>query len=64
MQIDEYPDLLKVDDVSEILGVSRGLVYEAIKAGQIPHFRVGTKLIRVSRKALEDAIEHGLGGAG
>lgn len=57
-------DLLTVAEVRQILGVSRNVAYEAIRSGQIPHFRVGQKLIRVSRKALEEAIANGLGKAG
>ena len=52
--VDGEPLLLRVDEAAEVLGVSRSLAYEAIRAGQWDAFlvRVGTEW-RVSRPALE-----------
>ncbi|MGO1412571.1 MAG: helix-turn-helix domain-containing protein [Actinomycetaceae bacterium] len=38
-----------VDEVAAMLRVGRSSVYDAIKAGELGHFRVG-RLIRVSRE--------------
>lgn len=37
--------ILKVDDVAEWLGVSKAHIYQLVRSGEIPHFRVG-KAIR------------------
>ena len=41
-----------VSEAAEKLGVSRNLAYEAIKAGQIPHVRIGRRIL-VPEAALE-----------
>lgn len=44
--------LLKPNEVAEILGIGRSLVYELIAQGDIPSVRVG-RCIRVRRESLE-----------
>ena len=34
----------RVDEVAELLGVSKGTVYELIRAGRIPHKRIGRRI--------------------
>lgn len=36
---------LTVDEVSEILGLSRGTAYEAVRRGQIPALRIGRRIV-------------------
>lgn len=36
---------LSVEQVGDLLGVSRGAAYQAIKEGQIPHFKIGKRII-------------------
>jgi excisionase family DNA binding protein len=43
-------------ETAEILGVSRGTVYEAARAGQIPTVRVGRRWL-VPTAALEKMLE-------
>jgi len=43
---------MTVEEVAKYLRVSRQTVYTLIKAGKIPHFKVGTK-VRVKRSDLE-----------
>lgn len=43
---------LTVAEVSKLLGISRGLAYEAVRAGKIPSVRFGKRLL-IPRAALE-----------
>jgi excisionase family DNA binding protein len=45
-------ETLTVEEVAKYLRVSRQTVYTLIRAGKIPHFKVGTK-VRVKRSDLE-----------
>jgi len=40
-----YPDVLTVKQVCEMLNISRPMVYELLRENQIPHKRIGTKYI-------------------
>jgi putative molybdopterin biosynthesis protein len=44
-------ETMTVEEVAKYLRVSRQTVYTLIKAGKIPHFKVGTK-VRVKRTDL------------
>jgi excisionase family DNA binding protein len=44
-------EVLNVDQVAELLGLGRNTVYEAASRGEIPHRRVGRRLI-FSRSAV------------
>lgn len=46
------PDNLTVDEVAKFLRVSRQTVYTMIRAGTIPHFKVGNK-VRIKRADLD-----------
>ncbi len=39
------PEVLSVDDVADLLGLGRNTVYDAVNRGQIPHRRIGRRLI-------------------
>jgi excisionase family DNA binding protein len=58
--LDNYPDVLTVDDVRQILGLGKNAAYRAIQAGEIPSFKVGPRLIRISKEKLREAINAGL----
>lgn len=34
-----------VQEISKILGVSRGLIYSSLKRGEIPHLSVGARIL-------------------
>lgn len=34
-----------VDEVAKVLGIGRNQGYEAIRANEIPHFRIGKRII-------------------
>ena len=50
-------EVLNVDEVAELLRVGRNTVYEAANRGEIPHRRVGRRLI-FSRAAVMEWL-HG-----
>ena len=54
-QINNYPDVLTVENVKEILGIGRKSAYRLIEANEIRHFRIGT-LIRIPKQCLIDYL--------
>ncbi len=48
---DHLPSVLTVEQAAEVLCISRGLAFAAVRAGDIPHVRVGRRIL-VSRDAL------------
>lgn len=42
--LDEYPDVLNVNDIQEILGVGRRQAYELVSSGQFHTVRVGKRI--------------------
>jgi excisionase family DNA binding protein len=36
---------LSVEEARRLLGLSRGLMYKAIKRGEIPHIKVGKRIL-------------------
>jgi len=51
----DYPDLLNIKQVQEILGLGRSIVYELIHSGEIKHMKIRGK-IRIPRRFLVDYI--------
>ena len=56
--IEEYPDVLKVDDVKEILQIGRNSAYNFIYDNRIPHIKIG-KNIRIYKQNLVKFLEEG-----
>lgn len=54
--------LLRVSDVSRLLGIGRSTAYELIARGELPVIRIG-RLVRVPRPALEKWIVSNTAGA-
>jgi excisionase family DNA binding protein len=52
------PQTYSVDEVAEILGVSRPLAYEGCARGEIPCVRIGRRIL-VPRSALEAMLRGG-----
>lgn len=48
--------VFSVSEVASILGLGRGAVYQAVAAGQIPHRRIGGRIL-VPRCQLERFLE-------
>jgi excisionase family DNA binding protein len=53
--LDHLPDVLTVSEVAEVLRVSGSVVYEAIRRKEIPHLRIGRRLM-VPRRELEQYL--------
>ena len=47
---------LSVDDAAVLLGLSRNGAYDAIREGQIPHFKIG-RSIRIPSAALRAMLQ-------
>lgn len=48
-----------VDEVAEMLGISRGLAYEMVRRGELPSIRLGRRLLvpcRAFHRWLEEAV--------
>ena len=48
--------LLRVEEVAQLLGLSRSKVYEMTASGELPVMKIGTA-VRVPKKALEERVE-------
>jgi len=57
VKLDSLPDVLTVDQVSAYLQVSRSVVYGEISAGRLPAVRLGMRVIRVSKWAMQRWLE-------
>jgi excisionase family DNA binding protein len=51
----ERPLTLTVEEAGRMLGVSRGVAYEAVRRGQVPSIRVGRRIL-VPRLRLEQML--------
>lgn len=49
---------LTVEEAAATLGVSRASAYEAVRRGQIPHVRIGNRIL-VPRSQLEKMLDNG-----
>lgn len=57
--IHDYPDVLTVEEVKEILQIGRKSAYRLVENNEIQHFRIGTK-IRIPKQCLIDYLnKHG-----
>jgi excisionase family DNA binding protein len=63
VQLEDYDDILTIDDMRDILKVGRNAAYDEIKSGRIPHFRVGRQ-IRIYKKTLMEVLDAKGQGAG
>jgi putative molybdopterin biosynthesis protein len=52
----ELEQSLTVPEVAKLLRMSRQTIYNMVKAGDIPHFRVGTK-VRFNRADLDALMQ-------
>jgi len=48
-----------VEEARRLLGLSRGLMYEAIRRGEIPSIHIGRRIL-VPRAALERLLQQGV----
>ena len=52
-ELAEEKPVLCVEEAAELLGVSRWLLLQEIKRGDIPHKRIGRRLVFSRRRLLE-----------
>jgi len=50
------PRVYSPDEARKILKISRGLIYEAIRTGQIPSIRIGRRIL-IPRSGLERLLD-------
>ena len=48
--------VFSVDEARKQLGLSRGLMYEAVRTGQVPSVRIGRRIL-IPRASLERLLE-------
>jgi len=48
--------VLSVEEARELLGLSRGLTYEAVRSGHIPSIRIGRRIL-IPRAALQRLLD-------
>jgi len=58
------PELLRVDEVASMLGVSQNMVYIWVRSGRLPGIKVGPRSLRVRRADLEAFLAEVTGGGG
>lgn len=49
---DETPDVIAYAQAAELLGLPIGTLYSWVHDRRVPHIRLGTRLVRFSRRAL------------
>lgn len=49
---DQYPEVLSVYDVAEVLGTGKNRIYELVNSGKLKAFRLGN-VWRIPKKSLE-----------
>ena len=54
---------LTVEEAAPMLGLSRASAYEAVRRGQIPHIRIGSRIL-VPRSQLEKMLDADSSGTG
>ena len=55
----DEPLVLTVDEAAELLRISRGSAYEAVRTGQIPSVRIGRRILISRQLLLEQITEKG-----
>lgn len=56
IRLSDYSDIMRVPEVSEVLGVCPNLVYGLLHRGEIAYRRIGSRII-IPRLCVEDFIE-------
>ena len=55
------PLVYSPDEVRKLLGISRGLMYQALNTGEIPSIRIGRRIL-IPRVALDRLLNEGTDG--
>ncbi len=52
MNLNQYPDILTIEDVMDILLIGRNQCYELLNSGRLHGFKVGKRNWKIPRKAI------------
>jgi excisionase family DNA binding protein len=55
-KMDDTRLTLTVEEAAQLLGISRALGYELVARGELPHVRLGRRIV-VPRRALDDLLD-------
>jgi len=55
-QVKDAPKALTVDQAAERLGLSKDLLYDLIRRGELPAGRFGRRIIRISPDVIDAAL--------
>jgi len=58
MRLEDAPDVLTVEQMSEVLGIGRTAAYQVIRRGKLRTVRAG-RLIKIPKAALAEALATG-----
>ncbi len=58
MRLEDVPDVLTVEQMSEVLGIGRTAAYQVIRRGKLRTVRAG-RLIKIPKAALAEALATG-----
>lgn len=61
MNLAKLPPTLSIEEAAQVLGVSRGLAYEAARRGELPTIRLGRRLLVPTARLREMLGEPGDG---
>ena len=56
VSVEELPLVLRVEDLSRVLGIGRNTTYELVRSGQIRSIRIGRQL-RIPRSELQRFLD-------
>ena len=56
-RMDNSKKVYTVNEVAKMLGVSRGTAYECVKTGELPHIKLGRRIV-VPIAAFEEFLSH------
>ncbi|MCB0404710.1 MAG: helix-turn-helix domain-containing protein [Bdellovibrionales bacterium] len=50
-------EYLSYDEASQLLGIEKGTLYSWVNRCHIPHFRIAPRMVRFSKKELEEWVQ-------
>ena len=56
MMLDEYGELLTIDDLCELLMIGKTMAYQIFRSGQVKAFRLG-RCWKIPKKSVQALIE-------
>ncbi len=55
--LEGLPTVLTISETAKILRIGKNQAYEAVRRGEIPHVRIGKRIL-IPRAALQRKLEH------